>query len=147
MANGLPQWLLGKNVTISLTPQDLSAAGAFSDDAVGAFTFNGRIDQDEHDLALTTENISPTNAFNSNPVPIEQGLTYTITEILQAFPLVTGASKGFGHGNVLEAAVAISFYHKIVVTLSDNTPAAFRTYTMYVLMSNVRRSSPKGKIR
>lgn len=145
---GLPLWFLGKNVTIQITPQDVSAAGAFSNDAIGALTFNGRIEQDEHDLHLKTENIAPTNAFQSNPVPVEVGFTYTVTEIMQAFPLVTSGNSGFGRGNVLEAAVAVSYYHKVVVTLNDNTtpnPNAIRTYTMYVLLTNVKRHSPKGK--
>lgn len=145
---GLPLWFLGKNVTIQITPQDVSSSGAFSNDAIGTLTFNGRIEQDEHDLHLKTENISPTNAFQSNPVPVEVGFSYTVTEIMQAFPLVSSGNVGFGRGNVLEAAVAVSYYHRIVVTLSDDTaptPNVIRAYTMYVLLTDVKRHSPKGK--
>lgn len=143
---GIPAYLLGKNVTIAITPLDMSACGVLSNNAIGTLTLNGRVDNDDFELAYTTENISPRDAFNSNPVPYEVGSTFTITEIAQAWPLWTDHTAVWCQGNTLETCARKSVYHYIqIAALENDLTTVFATWTGICLLSSHRRSSPKGK--
>lgn len=146
MAYGLPPFLLGKNVSVAITPQSVAADGTLSNNAIGALTFNGRIEDSAHGLEYSTENISPNDFISSNPVPIEMGTSFSITEIAQAWPLWTSASAVYGQGNTIEKAARLSPYHLLNITASkrDNS-ASIMTWSAYVLMTGYGRSSPKGK--
>lgn len=148
MGTGLVQQYIGKNLIIQITPQDVSAAGVLTDNAVGTFSMQGRVDPFDMEAQLTSDNISPTNAFNSNPVPYEFGATYTVTEIMQALPLVNSSNKGFGFGNVLMRCSRVSFYAKMVLLHVDNagSPGTIEQETIYGLWTTPRGLSiPKGK--
>jgi len=144
MAYGLPRFLLGKNVSIAITPQTLSADGTLSNNAIGALTFNGRIEDSGHSLEYATENISPNDFIAANPVPIEMGTSFSVTEIAQAWPLWTNASAVYGQGNTIEKAARLSAYHLLNVTASSSS-GSIMTWSAYVLMTSYGRSSPKGK--
>jgi len=146
MANyGTPTWLLGRNVTVSITPLDMSVCGGLTNNAIGTLTCNGRLDQDDQELAYVTENISPRDSFNSNPVPYEVGSTFTITEIAQAWPLWTDHTAVWCQGNTLEKAARLSMYHSIDIAASEIDGTAFASWSGICLLVSHRRSSPKGK--
>lgn len=152
MANGITPWLLGRDITVQITPQDVSSNGVFTNDAIGALTFTGRLEEDSFENTLQTQDYRPVQAFNANPVPVSYVGTYTLTEIAQALPLLSSGS-GWGYGNVLETAFRTSFYHKIVVSAFQHTITNTYTesgsgspvysWTFYALMTNVKRNSPK----
>lgn len=146
MAYGVPPYLLGKNVTIQITPLTVATNGTFSNNAIGALTCNGRLDQDDQELAYVTDNISPRDAFNSNPVPYEVGSSFTITEIAQAWPLWTSNTAVWNAGNTLEKCARLSIYHYIQVSvLQNDLSTTIATWSAYCLLESHRRSSPKAK--
>lgn len=154
----VPHWAVGTNYQVQITPQDVSATALFSNNAVGTFIFTGRVEEDSFSQSLSTKNFSPIGSFNSNPVPMEYSGVYTITEIVQALPLFTSGSQLWDHGNILEKCIQTSWYHKIVVYLTNNrkpldpawateTPSNLITWTFYGLLTDLRRTSPKGVTR
>jgi hypothetical protein len=149
MANVLVPWFLGKNLVITVTPQDIVAAtGVLSDNAIGALQMIGRMDGSEYDSSYDLDNISPLNFMTRNPVPIEAGTNFTITEIMAALGLVTAAANGIGSGlsNVLFKASRVSIYHKVVITMNDNAGTLIESTTLYGLMTAPRRVQfNKGK--
>lgn len=152
MATGIPQWALGKDCTVTITPQVVAADGTFSDHSIGALVMNGRIDDVSLDTELTTENISPMHSFGANPVPYESSSKYSITENTAALPLVSSVGTNvFGKGNVLRAVSVKSFYHKLKIDLYDHTattPVIKDSQTCYVLMSTPqKRTFSKNKVQ
>ena len=138
--------MLGKNVVIQITPQTMAADGTFSANAIGALSCNGRIDQDSQDLTYSTDNISPRDAFNSNPVPWEVGSTFTITEIAQAWPLWTSRTSVWGQGNTLETCAEKSIYHLVTISaLENDLSTVIQTWSAYCIMESHKRTSPKQK--
>jgi len=143
---GVPPFMLGKNVTIQITPQTVAADGTFSAASIGALPCNGRIDQDMQDLTYSMDNISPRDAFNSNPVPFEVGSTFTITEIAQAWPLWSSRTAVWGQGNTLETCAELSLYHYVQVTaLENDLSTVIQTWSAYCVLVSHKRTSPKQK--
>lgn len=146
MAYGNPTFLLGKNVTIQITPQVIAADGTYSNHSIGALTLNGRLDSDTQELSYTTENISPRDAFSSNPVIYEAGSTFTITEIAQAWPLWSNNTATWGAGNTLEKCARLSLHHLIQISaLKADNSATNNTWTAYCILESHGRTTPKGK--
>lgn len=151
---GSIQYLLGKNCTVSITPQDISA-GVWTDNAIGTLTFLGRLDSDKFSQTINTEDFSSVSSWNDNPIPISYSGLYTITEIMEALPLVTSHTQFWGVGNYLEVVAETSLYNKIVCTIntnnglvggvSQNDSVTIRTWTMYCLLVGIDRDSPKEK--
>ena len=157
---GLPRFLLGNAHTVTITPQTVSSAGVFSDKAIGAMSFYGRIEDDSFEHSLNVQNFPSVTSFQANPVPMEYSATYTITELSSPSTLITTANQQdtnfWCSGNILESALRQGWYHKIVITTDDwypkvaqastpMTPTTIMTYTFYALMTNMRHSRPKGK--
>lgn len=148
MSNTLPLFETGKQYTIWMTPQDISAStGAMTDNAVGAIVFNGLVDEHSEETTFVDDNISPTDCPNSNPVTYEQGSVLEITEIS------TGYTLGSASGNKLRKALLISLYHKVQIV--DYNPANIaRTgatglltrAVYYVKVSNTGRQVPKQRV-
>lgn len=146
MAYGCPPWAIGRNVTIQITPQSCADDGTLSANAIGALTFNGRLDEDSQELEYTVENISPRDAYNSNPVAIEVGSTFTITEIAQAWSLWSNNTAVWGAGNTLEKAARLSEIHLIQISMLDKgLDTTLFSWTAYVRLIRHGRTSPKGK--
>jgi hypothetical protein len=149
MANGIIQYALGKDLTITITAQVVAADGTLSDHSDGSFIMNGRVDSVESSVQLQTENLSPMHSFMANPVPYELSGSYSIMEYVEALPLVTSANKGFGYGNVLQYLSKVSFYFKIKLDLYDHTAAGAvmrDSELIYALMTTpVHRSTAKNK--
>lgn len=151
MANVLVPWFLGKNLNIVITPQDVAADGTMVDTATtytAGMPLLGRLDSAEYDSSYDLDNISPLNFMTRNPVPIEAGTNFTITEIMAALPLIDAASQGIGasKSNVLFRASRHSLYHKVVLTMQTNAPANIEVTTLYGLMTAPRRVQfNKGK--
>lgn len=148
MSVGVPLFELGKNYTISMTPQDVAAAtGLFTDNAAGAQTFNGLINEHDEDTAFVEDNISPTDCPNSNPVTYEQGTTFTIKEIATKYAL------GSTSGNKIRKCILISLYQKIVVKIYDDSNTArtggtglLTTVTYYMKVSSYGKNVPKTQV-
>ncbi len=148
MATGMIQWAIGKNVKVTITPQDVSSAGVFSNNALGSCSFSGRIEDVSDDVSLDVETFAPMDGYIQTPVPMGLSGNYRITEIDQALPLVTSVNKGYGYGNVLRVAGRASFYHKILLELYDNasSPVLIESQTVYVVMTAPRSGSrSRGK--
>jgi len=153
----IPRYLLGSAYTVTITPQSVSAGGVFSDLSVGSMNFYGRIDDDQFEHSLNTQDFASVQSFHSNPVPMSYDAQYTITEIMGVGDLITASGQGIVcRANILESALRQSWYHKIVVVADDYypvvnqlaapyTPTPIFTYTFYALMTGLRRTSPKGK--
>jgi hypothetical protein len=148
MSVGVPLFELGKNYTISMTPQDVNAStGVFSDNAVGAQTFNGLINEHDEDTTFIEDNISPTDCPNSNPVTYEQSSTLTIKEIATKYAL------GSASGNKLRKCLLVSLYQKIVVKIYDDSNVSrsgssglLTTATYYAKASNYGKNVPKTQV-
>lgn len=145
MANGILQNFLGKNLSISITPQDVGADGTLSDNAIGTFTMSGRLDTSmfDEEASLAFDNITPGDIGGANAVPYELDATYTLSEIMLALPQVDSTHKGFGRGGVLRKCSKTSYWQKLVVVQYDNagSPAAIETQTVYVVMTQPRSSN------
>lgn len=141
---GVPKFLLGKNLSVLITPQDVSSTGVWTDNTIGALPFAGKIEEDSFETNIITQNYRPVQAFNANPVPVEAEYTYTVTEIMSALPLIDNSTRKFGYGNILERAAQTSFYHKIVVTAAE-AGTTIRSWTFYCLLVGLKRNSPKHK--
>lgn len=145
MAIGVPRFLLGRHLTVTVTPQDVSSGGVFSNNALGTLTFKASIEEDSFESTLSTQNLASLGSFNANPVPIEYDAVYSLTELMAALPLVASSSYAWGYGNYLEKIAATSWYHYITVTAADTSGSAVRTWSFYALLTGLKRSSPKAK--
>lgn len=145
MPTGIIQPFLGKNLSVTITPQDIAADGTLTDNAIGAFSMAGRLDTSMLDVeaSLAFDNIVAGDIAGANAVPYELDVTYTISEIMTALPLVSSGSKGFGKGGVLRKCSRTSYWQKIVIVLYDNasSPAAIETETVYCVMTQPRSAS------
>lgn len=146
---GIVPWSVGANFTFLITPQARSASGVFSDLAIGALSMKGRVTDTSLESTLQTENLSPTDIGQRNPVPFEAGVTFTIEELHAALPIVTQAAKGYGRSNVLRRCWGASFWHKVEIQMYDNagTPVQQDGMVFYVLMTNFRRGTSKSSNR
>ena len=151
---GTPPWLLGRDVSVTITPLDVSSTGVYSPNAIGTLVTTARLEEDMFTNAIQTQDYRPVQSFNANPVPVSYSGTYTITEIAQALPLVSVGHTGWGFGNVLEAAFRTSFYHLITVSVYERTATTHYTaassgsvfsWSFYALMTECKRTSPKQK--
>lgn len=140
MAQGIAQPFLGKNLSITITPQDVAANGALTDNAIGAFSLGARLDSAmmDEDQSLAFENITPGDVPGANAVPYEIDGTWSLMEIATALPQVDTSHKGFGYGSVLRKSAKVSFYMKIVAIIYDNTPVAVETMTLFCVMTQPR---------
>lgn len=128
---------LGKNLTVTMTPQDVSAGGVWTDNALGACIFAGRMTEAGSSTTTTKDNISPMDCPNSNPVVFEQGTTYNLTEIQQT--LAPSATA-----NSLDKCARASFNQKIVVVWKDNAASTLRTETAYIVIDEYAPKYNKG---
>lgn len=141
MALLLLQQALEKDITIKITPQDVSATGILTDNAAGTFPMNGRITTHGGEFTLDMADLTPAHSFVNLPVPHQLQGTFRIEEIVQALPLVTLATDGFDKGNTLFKCSKLSYYHKIQALLYDHTaptPVVRETETMYMVMQTPR---------
>lgn len=137
-------WMQGINVTIAITPQDAAADGTLSDNAIGTLVLKGRWNTADGNFGVDTENVSPADCPQRNPIVNEIGMQYTIEEYLDA-----AGTASTPTGNKLQMAARTSYYHKIVVS-QYNAPfvqggaAVIQTETLYVLMTGYDPSYKKG---
>jgi hypothetical protein len=145
---GIIQWAIGRNTTVTVTPQDVSSTGVLSDNAFGSVSFTGRIEDVSDEIQVDTDTIAAMDGYVATPVVQGISGTIRITEIDQALPLVTSSNKGFGYGNALRVIGRTSFYAKIVIELWNNasTPVLIERQTIYGLLTQPRSSSrSRGK--
>lgn len=142
MANSINPWLIGKDITWTITPQDVAATGQLSDNAVGGIALDGKLDMADMAYETEEENISPMDSDQRNPVDVELGAMYNFSEILKAQAWSTGAT-----GNKLQKAYLVSKYHKLVTVFKDHaaSPATWQTETLYVKVSRYNPNFRKGK--
>jgi hypothetical protein len=149
VSNILVPFELGKNYTISMTPQDVNAStGVLSDNAAGAFVFNGLLVEHDEDTSFIDDNIAPTDSPNSNPVTYETTTKLTIQEI--------GTKYAFGSnsGNKLRRCVLISLYQKIVIKIYDDSNTSrsgssglLGTVTYYAKFQGYSKNVPKTQVK
>lgn len=148
--------LLGRHWSVQITPQTISASGAWSNHSLGAVSFRGAVDQDSFDLNLNTLDATPLKSFLTNPVPKDYTATFTLTEIPEAKTLWNGTAGS----SKLEACLRASWYHKIQIAAQEWTYSGsgygtstysivgsgkYMCWTMYAVCTGVKRESPKGK--
>lgn len=145
MAFGTLRPLLGKLTTITITPQNVSSVGVYTDNTLGALPFKGKIEEDSFSETIVTRNFSSVNSWNENPVPLEYSAIFSVTEVMMAVPFPTSYTQLFGVGNVLEKATRTSLYHKFIITMVDSIPTVLATWTIYAELVNKKTNRPKAK--
>jgi hypothetical protein len=134
-------WFIGINFTLVITPQVVATNGGLSNSGVGSLSLVGRLDDSGTDqqTSFETENISPMDCPWSNPVPLEQGSSFSITEILDSYSVAAGG------GNQLLVAALTSSYHKLQIFMKDRAGSSILVGTAYCLMTGWNPNFRKGK--
>ncbi len=108
-----PQFEIGKDVQFFLTPMT-DSAGTWA--AVGpTFPLQVRVEDVQITPAFQSQSISPIHLFNSNPVIFEGGCSVSISESRIANTNVASGNLALPRGNILEAAILLSFTHKLEI--------------------------------
>jgi hypothetical protein len=103
--SALPQWLLGRHVTgVYIRPMQSDGSGILQYQEAAA-SLRGQLDQIERTHEVTHENIKPFDSKWRNNVIMEEGSSYTLTEVMKRRP-VAGAT----HTNILPE-LAASYDH------------------------------------
>lgn len=150
MATFSPQWAVGQDLIITITPQDVAGAtGVWSDNALGAQTLTGRWDNLSDSVNYETTNLSPVGLGTANAVPFEQNASITLKEQVAALPDITSVNKSLQYGNVLRNCLKASNKWKVVIALYDHTGNVIsgESYTYYVLCTGLNRTGEKGQVQ
>ena len=141
--SAIAPWFLGKNLSITATPQSVATDGTLSDASPVCY-FTGVLDESGQSASSTyaTENISPIDCGYTNPVDFEISTTYTLTEILQALAPAGGSGTTVNGLNKLSRT---SKYAKLVLVWKDNASSAVLTETAYVRWTQYGPTYRKGK--
>lgn len=139
------QFALGKNIQWIITPQDIAADGTHSNNAVGALSMIGRLEEaNGGGVQLQVSELTPMDCFYDNPVAFGQSTMYDFTE----FMALTGHD---GYSGLLQKAIRASYNWKVNALLKNNaaTPATKVTEDAYILMTNYdsgyRRDGARGR--
>lgn len=124
----IPLWLRGRDITYTITAQTVDAAGVLADGT--AYVMTGTIDEGDLDSQTELEEISPMTTIRHNNVPIKDGTSCSITEILSKIAT----------NNKLSAAFAANDYFKVVAVVGP------RTFTYYGTRNGYREGWRKGKM-
>lgn len=81
MAEAIPLWCIGKNITsVLFTPQSVNTATGGLTDTTPTAQFFGHLQDVEIESSFTFENLSAMDRDKMNEVPIEQGTILRLTE-------------------------------------------------------------------
>lgn len=150
MANAVPQWMLGKNLTVQMTPLTITGSTGVMVTSTSTVTFFGMLDNAPLSVQNQVEKvpISPSDNPNMNKVIIEQGSGLVLTEIIQAIaPTAIGATDANTgiSANAIEKLAQTSFHYKMLAIWKDNSAGSVRTATYYVQYAGHGEEYVKGK--
>lgn len=152
MANAVPQWLLGKNLTITAKVVTIAGATGVATVAGSGFTFFGVLDTEPWSASNEVDkvSISPSDNPYRNKVIVEQGSTFVLTEIMQAIAPTAAGATDANTGLVTNAVVTLAkagFHYQFVVTWKDNAAGTISTMTetLYLQYVSHAESYVKGK--
>lgn len=133
---GVLRPLLGKHLVVTITPQDVSSLGVFSDNAFGSTTLSARLREVGQGFGVELFQMLPMDAPKPTLAVLgENPSTYELVEWAQALPTITSSNKGFGYAQVFARLAAVSWYHKLVIVTNQESGAAIKTETVWVVLS------------
>lgn len=135
---------LGKNLTVTLQPLAVAADGATSNSGA-AILMRARMQEISGGRTETTlENVTPTDSFGENEVPLGDITRYAITEIQMALP--TGRS-GAKTGARLAVLVGACRYFKFSGISADNGSTTFQDEEAVVMWTNYDPTYSRGNAK
>ena len=133
MASAVPLWLLGKEVTIQMTPLTIDTTTGVVGSTTPVVNFFGILDAGNPlGVQNSVQKVEISNADNpyDNKVIVQQGSSMTISEVLQASAGSSTVDTNTGlWKNAIEKMVATSFHYQVVVVYKDPAGTTKRTNT------------------